>query len=222
VLSQYEAADSSPYFTVKRANHGLLIGARRSAGEEGYYWRITPFLMPSYTVVPSAPEQAKLGTLAVPLDDTNMMGFTVTWHPERPLNQAELDWCTTGDGSHVSLMPGTFQMVQTKANNYEIDREEQRTGSFTGIRGVRTQDVAVQEDQWGAVTRRWKEHLGTTDLAVIALRRHLLKEAMDLQKGIEPPEAHNGAAYRVRSVAVVLKRDEDFEAGAKDLMLARA
>jgi len=222
VLSRYEAGDSTPRFSVKRADHGFLIGARRDAGEEGYYWRITPFLMPSYTIVPSAPDQVKLGTLAVPLDDENMMGFTVTWHPERPLNQEELDWCTTGDGSHVSQVPGTFKMTQTKDNDYEIDRQKQRTESFTGIRGVRTQDVAVQEDQWGPVTKRYKEHLGTTDLAVIALRRHLLKRAMDLQKGIEPPEAHNGAAYRVRSVAVVLKRDEEFEAGAKELLLARA
>ena len=65
----------------------------------------------------------------------------------------------------------------------------------------------MQEDQWGPSTRRWKEHLGTTDLAVIALRRHLLQEALDLQKGIEPPEASNGAAYRIRSVAAVLKPD---------------
>jgi phthalate 4,5-dioxygenase len=222
VLSRYEANDSTPRFTVKRADHGLLIGARRSAGDEGYYWRITPFFMPSYTVVPSAPDQAKLGTLAVPLDDDHMMGFTVSWRTDRPLNEAELAWCTTGDGSHVSLIPGTFNMVQTKANNYQIDREEQRRGSFTGIRGVRTQDVAVQEDQWGPVTKRWREHLGTTDLAVIALRRLLLQSAANLQKGIEPPEAHNGAAYRIRSVAVVLKPDVDFADGARELMAARA
>jgi hypothetical protein len=113
-------------------------------------------------------------------------------------------------------------MIQNKTNNYEIDRQKQRTESFTGIRGVRTQDVAVQEDQWGPVTKRWREHLGTTDLAVIALRRHLLRSAANLQNGIEPPEAHNGAAYRVRSVAVVLKPDVDFAEGAWELMTTRA
>jgi phthalate 4,5-dioxygenase oxygenase subunit len=216
----YLAADSSPRFSVKRAEHGLLIGARRNAGDEGYYWRITPFLMPAYTIVPSAPNQVKLFTGAVPIDDMSMMGFTVTWHPDRPMTGPELEWCTSGDGSHVSVYPGTCNMIQTKENDFLIDRQRQRTETFTGIRGTRTQDVAVQGDQWGPLTKQWKEHLGTTDLAVIALRRHLLRGAIDLQKGIEPPEAHHGAAYRLRSVATVLSRDVEFEDGARELMFA--
>ena len=222
VLSQYEAGDTTPRFSVKHADHGLLIGARRDAGDDSFYWRVTPFMLPSYTIVPSAPDQVKLFTGAVPVHETCMMGFTVTWHPDRPLTEDELAWCTTGDGSHVSVDPKTFSMTQTKSNDYEIDRAKQRTESFTGIRGIRTQDVAVQEDQWGPLTKRWREHLGTTDVAVIALRRLLIQKAQDLQKGIEPPEAHNGAAYRVRSVAVVLKRDVEFDSGARDLMVSRA
>jgi phthalate 4,5-dioxygenase oxygenase subunit len=79
--------------------------------------------------------------------------------------------------------------------------------------------MAVQEDQWGPVTKRDLEHLGTTDLAVIAMRRILLREAQRLQEGIEPVEAHNGAAYRVRSVALVLKREIDWELGTKELVV---
>jgi phthalate 4,5-dioxygenase len=219
-LSRYEAQDQHPRFSVKRSDHGLLIGARRDAGEEGFYWRITPFLMPSYTIIPSAPEAPLYLTFtgAVPIDDTHMIGWTVTWRPERPLTANEIEWCSSGVGSHVSTLPGSFSMAANKANDYLIDRELQRNETFTGIRGVREQDVAVQEDQWGPVTRRWKEHLGTTDLAVIALRRHLLKEAMDLQKGIEPPEAHNGAAYSVRSAALVLGRETVWDEGARPEM----
>ena len=132
----YLAADPSPRFSVKKARHGLLIGARRNAGADGYYWRVTPFMMPSYTIVPSAAEQVKLFTGAVPMDDASMMGFTVTWHPDRPLNVDELDWCTSGDGSHVSVYPGTCEMIQNRANDFQIDREKQRTQTFTGIRGL--------------------------------------------------------------------------------------
>jgi phthalate 4,5-dioxygenase oxygenase subunit len=107
-------------------------------------------------------------------------------------------------------------------NEYLIDREEQRAGSYTGIRGIREQDLAVQEDQWGPVTQRDREHLGTTDLAVIAMRRLLLRQAERLQHGIEPPEPHNGAAYRVRSVAITLPRGVDWEAGAEEHLRATA
>jgi phthalate 4,5-dioxygenase len=79
----------------------------------------------------------------------------------------------------------------------------------------------VQEDQWGPVTRRYREHLGTTDLAVIGMRRLLLRAAQRLERGVDPPEAANGSAYRVRSVALVLKREVDWQDGAKPLILAQ-
>jgi nitrite reductase/ring-hydroxylating ferredoxin subunit len=218
----YGQLDKSPVFSVRRAGHGLKIMARRNAADEGYYWRITPFLMPTYTMIPTNPGSAQTLTGAVPIDDTSMFGISVTWHPDRPLNEAELAQCRDALGPHVRLIPGSFKMVANKENDYLIDREIQRTQTFTGIRGVREQDVAVQEDQWGPTTKRWKEHLGTTDLAVIAMRRHLLKEAKDLQNGIEPPEAHNGAAYNVRSAAIVLGSAVDVDEGSRPFMMIEA
>ena len=49
----------------------------------------------------------------------------------------------------------------------------------------------------------------------------MLNAATNLRKGIEPPEAQNGSAYRLRSVAAVLSRDVEFEEGSKDLMFAQ-
>jgi phthalate 4,5-dioxygenase oxygenase subunit len=113
-----------------------------------------------------------------------------------------------------------FRPVRNIDNEYLIDRAEQRAGSYTGIRGIREQDLAVQEDQWGPITQRDREHLGTTDLAIIAMRRLLVREAERLQAGLEPPEPHNGAAYRVRSVAITLDRNVDWEAGASEHLRA--
>ena len=33
-------------------DYGLLIGAQRDAEADSYYWRMTQFLMPSYTMIP--------------------------------------------------------------------------------------------------------------------------------------------------------------------------
>jgi phthalate 4,5-dioxygenase len=80
--------------------------------------------------------------------------------------------------------------------------------------------MAVQEDQWGPVTKREYEHLGTTDLAVIAMRRVLIRAVEQLRRGIEPREAADGSVYRVRSLSHVLKRDVDWREGAGRYLVA--
>ena len=49
----------------------------------------------------------------------------------------------------------------------------QKTQNFTGIVGVNTQDFALQEGM-GPICDRSKEFLGTSDKAIVALRRLLL------------------------------------------------
>ncbi len=211
--------DRSPVFQVKETDYGLLIGARRNAGPDRFYWRLTQFLMPAYTMIPSDPGSPISFTAAIPVDDTHMVGFTVTWRPDQPLSKDDIAQIEAWRGIHTEA-DANFRPLRNIDNEYMIDREAQRQGSFTGIRGIREQDLAVQEDQWGPVTQRDREHLGTTDLAIIAMRRLLLRDASRLEEGIEPPEPHNGAAYRVRSVALTLDRAVDWEAGAKEHLAA--
>src|ERR1700722_2257608 len=101
----------------------------------------------------------------------------------------------------MTVDPKTFLSVVNDSNDYMIDREWQKNGSFTGIKVVKEQDMAVQEDQDGAICRRWEEHLGTTDRGIVGARRLLLDLAEQLELGIEPPQARHPASFRVRSVA---------------------
>ena len=48
-----------------------------------------------------------------------------------------------GYGSHVD--PKTFLPVRNRANDWMIDRQMQKTETFTGIDGINQQDRAVQE-----------------------------------------------------------------------------
>ena len=50
--NKYNMQDLSPVFEVTDNEGGLLIGARRNAEDDQYYWRITPWVMPCYTGVP--------------------------------------------------------------------------------------------------------------------------------------------------------------------------
>jgi hypothetical protein len=47
------------------------------------------------------------------------------------------------------------------------------------------------------------EHLGSSDVAVIAARRRLIKLARDLEQGVEPVAATHPELYRVRPLDLI-------------------
>jgi phthalate 4,5-dioxygenase len=191
----------NPQYTIAETPVGLLAVAERGLPQGDKYWRITPFMMPSFTLVPSAPDDRQTFTAAVPIDDENMWGFTVTWRYNRPFDEEDWDNAHSGESLHVNVDPETFVPLANMDNDYLMDREVQRTVNYTGIIGVRNQDLPVQEDQDGPLCRRDEEHLGTTDRAIVAARRQLLRAAKDLAAGTEPAQPANAAAYRMRSFA---------------------
>jgi len=192
--------DTHPVFYVLETDYGLAICARRESGEDQYYWRVTPFMLPSYTIIPGTYGGNYTFTGAVPVDDTTMVGITATWNAEHDIS-----------GPPFVEVDANYQSIRNKGNDYLIDRQEQKTKSFTGIKGVRVQDMAVQEDQRGPISDRSTEHLGTSDAGVIATRQRLLKQARALQEGQEPPQPSNPAAYAIRSMGVSAPRDVPWE-----------
>jgi hypothetical protein len=92
------------------------------------------------------------------------------------------------------LIPGTFRLKRNQSNDYEIDRALQKKQIYTGIVGVNTQDFALQEGM-GPVTDRSKEFLGSSDKAVVAMRR-LLMEALDVAAKGGTPRGLDSETYR--------------------------
>jgi phthalate 4,5-dioxygenase oxygenase subunit len=103
---------------------------------------------------------------------------------------------------------GRFNLPQSLDNDYMIDREAQRAGkSFSGIPGIRQQDMAVTESM-GPIYKRYNEHLGTTDAMIIRTRRKLISAAKALRdNGVLPPGVDNPEVYRQRSGECILPRD---------------
>ena len=95
---------------------------------------------------------------------------------------------------------------RTRDNDWLIDREVQRTKTYTGIKGVNTQDLAVQESM-GAIVDRSLEHLGTSDKAIITYRRILLDVLRDFENGIEPLGVNPRTYRNVRSADIVIPKD---------------
>ncbi|MDH4074785.1 MAG: Rieske 2Fe-2S domain-containing protein [Acidimicrobiia bacterium] len=204
-----QAAAAPPRYQVERSDVGLLAMAVRSnpGVDDTAYWRVTPYLMPCFTIIPAPPGGPLTFTGAVPVDDVTMLGFTVTWNPHAPLTDEELRVCREDDVLHVRVDPATFLPVVNRAHDYHIDRAAQAAGSMTGIPGLRTQDLAVQEDQCGPISPREREHLGSTDRAIVATRRLLIDTARALAAGTEPTQPRCAEGYRCRSVAVEVPAD---------------
>ena len=200
--------DRAPRFFVEDTDSGILIGARRDAEADSYYWRISRWLFPYITMIPREPQGSARSGLIVPIDDENCWFFWVRWNPFRALNDDEIK---TYKLMQASLAPVTYLGQANKRNDYMIDREMQRTVNYTGIpqNNARAQDAAMT-DSMGAISDRANEHLGTTDMAIIRMRRRLIQAAQALQEGTEPYAASHPEVYKVRSGGAVLPRDVYF------------
>jgi hypothetical protein len=205
--------DKAPRLMVLNHQSGFAYGGRRGVDSGGYYWRVTQFLWPTFAFIP-AYSWPKTCTYTVPVDDHHCFRFSFTYDVEAPLPSDSRSWIQPGEGlgpwsrhwGQFKLSDGllidTWLLEQTKENMYGLDRERQRTESYTGIVGIPTQDRAMTEGM-GYICDRTEEHLGTTDVAVIAARRGLIDMAQALAKGQEPFCATDAEAYRLRALDVL-------------------
>ena len=190
--------DTAPVQHVTETDYGFISGARRNTSDGRYHWRICNWMMPSNMAL-SSRDGLCFAASRVPIDDEHSLVYFIGYHPERPLTKTETDYYDSGATGNPRLVPGTFLPVANKENDYQIDRERQRTQNYTGVWSSADQDLMVQESL-GPIADRSIEHLGTSDVAVIALRRMLLRMARDIREGTEPYAPHHGEVYRVHPV----------------------
>jgi phthalate 4,5-dioxygenase oxygenase subunit len=96
-----------------------------------------------------------------------------------------------------------LRKLKNMDNNYDQDRELMKVGNYSGIRGIANQDHAVTESM-GPIVDRAKEHLGTSDLPLIQMRRILLdsvKGFMQLKPTIRLQDIKLGKLYSCGMVA---------------------
>ncbi len=214
--NQYNLADRMPFFEVSKHDAGLYVGARRNAEDGKYYWRITPWLMPCFTMVPPRGDHPIHGHFWVPIDDENCWAWSFDYHPTREFTDVELNALKAGKGVHCEYVPGTYIPKANKANDYLMDREAQKAGTtYSGVDGIAIQDSSLQESM-GPIVDRTKENLVSTDNGVIMARQMLRKAAVALRDKGTPPPGTDPATQKVRSVAKVLPPDEAFAEACKE------
>ncbi len=226
----YKMKDRHPRFQVLDNDYGVLIGARRNAEENSYYWRITQFLYPFHTIIPPYGENpAFSGHAWIPMDDHHTMALCFTYHPTESLTTKMIKGLKNGpragqEGLHPTV--SVFLPYSTKPegnwwpkhnidNDFNVNWEVQKEIQYTGLPGTWVQDSGMQETM-GTLVDRTNEHLGTSDTAIIRTRRALLQSAKALyDQGIEPISAHDPRGYNVRSAALVLDHSTDWVQGSE-------
>ena len=237
----YLVADRAPRYDVIDTEFGTSYGCYRPAEPDTYYWRVAHFLFPFYTMIPTGLLGMQVLVRAwVPVDDEHIMFWSIGVPGTRmgrgatggatalqPGSQMTAAAAAAGGlaGGHGFLPDttdwlGRFRLVQNKDNDYLIDREAQKTRTFTGIAGIHQQDQAITESM-GPIIDRTQEHLGTSDAMVIRTRRRVIQAAKALRdRGETPPGVDDPAVYRTRSGGVVLPRDASWLEATRDLRQA--
>jgi hypothetical protein len=155
----------------------------RSAGNGMTYLRVSNFVMPCHGFVPTGglkgnPEGYTIHS-HVPVDDAHAMRFNILFRRNRPVSDEE-------KRLENDIGPGHIK-VRNIRNNYLQDREEQKRETFTGMGKHFLIHDSCATESMGPISDRSKEHLGTSDITVIAMRKFLLQCVRALDRGKEPP-----------------------------------
>jgi phenylpropionate dioxygenase-like ring-hydroxylating dioxygenase large terminal subunit len=201
----------APHLVVDLTDYGYQYAGLRPLDEADMHIRTYHFVMPFHQIRPSQTDQGSptvAGHIWVPMDDDNTMVYN--WHystTDAPLTEADRLEVRSGNGPH-DIDPTTFRSRKNRANNYLLDRQAQKTESFTGIDGINIQDRAIQESM-GRVVDRSREHLGPADKAIIQARRLLLGAVKTVEAG-GTPAGVGPTYYPLRASEGVIPREADW------------
>ncbi|HVW70578.1 MAG TPA: Rieske 2Fe-2S domain-containing protein [Steroidobacteraceae bacterium] len=172
---------------VEYTKYGLRYAGLRGLPGGGTYARITIAPLPFYTIIPPDTKDPvrstrRMANAFVPRDDTS------TWHMQWFFDQTRpVDRAFRIREAGLEIVED-YRKKASVDNWYFQDRQMMKNETFSGLRGVLVQDHAVVETQ-GRITDRTTEHLGTTDVAVVAWRRLMIRAAKELASSGGAPAA---------------------------------
>ncbi len=191
--------DHAPRFEVENTPFGFYYVTLRKAtsGDERLrYVRVMAYCLPFINVINNQV------LMYIPRDDESMTWISLSYDPDRELNdEALLQWMGLDE-------PGVLVGDAIQAypeNRWRQDRASMKE-SFTGIRSPAPEDCAV-ELSMGTILDRSKEHLVPADVAVIRARRLLLKSLRALRDGGELPGFGAEAGAGVEGSEAIIGED---------------
>jgi len=205
--------DGAPTLAAEDTGYGMRAISIRKFGAEQIYVRTSPYIMPSFSIVPGPPtakfaeDDLRGFRFWVPIDDRSTWLYILNMR-KKPFEDAER-------ASLRSWVEDDYRRKRNSRNDYLIDRELQRTTLYSGIQSVNAaeQDGCATETM-GPIYDRSREHLGYSDKTIIELRKMLLNAVRDLAEGREPPhivrDPRQNDFSRLRSLKGILPANADW------------
>ncbi|MCF7549338.1 Rieske 2Fe-2S domain-containing protein [Pseudonocardia sp. WMMC193] len=202
------SVESAPTYDIDTADFGLRACADRPRGDGSHYVRITEYVAPFWSFIPSGVKEDRVCMAVVPVDDTNTLQFYVFHNLTQPLDTED------PENSEVYRLlmetPDDFASSVRNKPKWGQDRASMGGDHFTGLPNIVLEDVALQESQ-GQIMDRTREHLGSSDQFVARTRRFLLKAARDLEaSGTLHPDPATLDVRSVRALAVDIPEGQDW------------
>jgi phenylpropionate dioxygenase-like ring-hydroxylating dioxygenase large terminal subunit len=221
-------AATIPRIDVEPTDYGMLYTGIRTRGGRQHV-RVYHYVMPVMQIrgqnIAFDPEILTInGHFWVPIDDhhTATYNWMYSDNPAIPLTQRFIDEAETeiGRGPDQFDPARPFHLKAQLANDFFVDRDLQKHRTMTGIPGINTQDIALQVGM-GPVADRSREHLGTSDRAIIALRRLLLEATDVVEAGGAPRGADTSSARDIRGGNHTIEPGEEWHEALQAELAAR-
>ncbi len=198
--------------------HGFRYAGIRMTPNGYRHARITAWIFPASSIIAAIPFATRQ-IFVVPADDVTTYRYNFTTQPSRNPRGYGGPMFFTYEKFPFTVLPpgGIMPREQRRENDYLIDRVAQKGTSYSGISDFRSQDAMATETA-GPIFDRTREHLGSTDIAVIRMHRHLLRAAKALADDGTPPPALGGTGdfAAIRSAEKILADGEDWRALGTD------
>ena len=211
---------------VERTDYGAYYSARRNMPDGKEWHRVNQFILPFHTMITVGP--VVIFRSFVPLDDHHAMLITQPATPDAPIDPGRNERAIDAFSEVGGYVPRThdprsyFFTTANKTNDYWLDRDIQKDTMYNGIPFVgNLPDRAMTELMCDAAGEplydRTQEHLGTTDVFVIAVRRQLLKAAKQLRdEARQPANVQDPSRGRVHMGSFLLDKGCDWRAEVAD------
>lgn len=176
VLREYDR----PIINVESTEYGLRLIALREIDEERTHVRVTNQVFPHGFVIPMSSEMT-ISQWHVPVDDENCYWYAIFTSFTKPVDKQKM----RDQRLELYELPD-YKSRRNRTNDYGFDPDEQATETYTGMGA----DINVH-DQWavesmGRIQDRTREHLGSSDKAIVAYRKLLRQEIVRVAGGARP------------------------------------
>ena len=173
---------NQPEISVEPTAYGMQLTALRKMTEALTHVRVTQSIFPHTFVIPLS-ETMTITQIHLPVDDTHTYWYSIFTSFAAPIDKKAMRDQRLRANPAPDYLP-----VSGRHNAWGFNAHEQQTDTFLGM----GEDDINVHDQWacesmGAIADRTREHLATSDKAIIANRRTLIKAIETVQAGGVPP-----------------------------------